>query len=112
MTGKSDEMNEAELAAFHEEHADDETIWKKPPRTIRARRGKGPSVTFSIRLTGEELTRISRAAFAQGTNPSDFIRRAALRAVEEPEEERRRQEAAKEQIRSKVEELKDAISRL
>ena len=78
-----DSTNEADLARFHEQHMDDETLWKKPGRTIRSRRGQGPSVTFTIRLTGDELTRISKGAFDRGTTPSDFIRSAALRALED-----------------------------
>ena len=112
MAKMDENMTEAELAAFHEAHMDDEILWKKPPRTIRSRRGKGPSVAFSIRLTGEELTRISQAAFAQGTNPSDFIRSAALRALDQSDEERQRHQKAVDEVRSKIEELQDAIARL
>ena len=112
MSQSRDEMNEADLARFHEAHADDETLWRKPPRTIRSRRGKGPSVTFSIRLTGEELTRISEAAFARGTNPTDFIRAAALDAVDSPADKQQRHERAINEVRNKVEELQQAVGRL
>lgn len=110
MTKSHKEMTEAELAQYHEAHMDDESLWKKPGRAIRSRRGQGPSVTFTIRLTGDELTRIAQAAYAQGTNPSHFIRSAALQALETPGEDLQRRQKALEEARSRVKEL-DAVLR-
>lgn len=107
---KPQEMTEAELARFYEEHQDDMSLWEKKPRQIRSRRGAGPSTIFSLRLTGEELTKIARAAQARDVTVSDFIRRATMAAVENntlPEES-----TALDEIREKVRELAETVNRL
>jgi hypothetical protein len=76
---KLDAMSEQELARYYEEHRDDPSLWDwKRARRISARRGRGPSTVFSVRLTPEELTEIHRAANSSGANASDFMREAAL----------------------------------
>lgn len=81
-------MMEDERARYYEGRMNDESLWEKKPtpvRQIRSRRGQGPSTTFTLRLTGDELTRIAEAAIALGTTPTDFIRTAALKATEQAE---------------------------
>jgi hypothetical protein len=74
---KPDDMTEEELATFYEERKGDVSLWKSKPRKIRVRRGS-PSTVFALRLAPEELEQLYRAAQAQGTNLSAFIRDAAL----------------------------------
>jgi hypothetical protein len=76
-------LTEAELARFYEKHKDDLSLWVKQPRRIRYRRGEGPSTVFSLRLTGDELTRIAQAAHAREMSVSDFIRKATMAAIDE-----------------------------
>jgi len=110
---KLDKMTEQELASFYEEHKEDMSLWQKKPRRIRARRGQGPSTMFSLRMTGEELTKIALAAEARGQSVSDFIRSAAMAAIEgEVEPKSRDHEAAKEAVRKKATELAEAVGRL
>ena len=83
MTAKTpDDMNEEALARFYEERKGDLSLWQKKPRQIRLRRGDGPSTMFSLRMTGEELSKIALAAQKRGTTVSDFIRRAALKEAD------------------------------
>jgi hypothetical protein len=69
---------EEELARFYEEHKDDETIWAKKGRKIRARRG-GASTVVQVRLAPEELQEIYNAFLQSGEGSlSAFVRTAAL----------------------------------
>ncbi|MPZ49311.1 MAG: hypothetical protein GEU75_08430 [Dehalococcoidia bacterium] len=70
---KVDALTEKELAGYFEENKDNDEIWQKKGRKIRARRG--PSTVFQMRIAPDELEEITLAA--EG-NVSDFIRTAAL----------------------------------
>ena len=54
------------------------SLWSKTPRAMRKRRGEGPSTSFAVRLTVDELEELQDAALHEGITLSEFIRRAAL----------------------------------
>ena len=80
-TKKPDEMTEAELAEFYQQRRGDTSLWEKKPRPMRRRRGQGPSTSFAVRVTPQELEELAAAAQKAGTTLSDFIRSAALGAA-------------------------------
>jgi hypothetical protein len=86
------DMNDQELAGFHEEHRGDVSLWEKKPRQIRKRRG-GPSTVFTLRLAPEELEQLYRAGADRGETLSDFIRKGALARAAELGDSRKRAKA-------------------
>lgn len=104
------EMSEDERARYYEEHMDDDTLFSKTPRATRPRRGTGPSTMFSLRMTGEELTKIAVAAKERGMTVSDFIRKASMAAVEDDDAASRA--VALGEAKEKARELREALSRL
>ncbi|MPZ49773.1 MAG: hypothetical protein GEU75_10860 [Dehalococcoidia bacterium] len=85
MTRQLDENNEEALAEYFEQHAGEVDLWAKKPHQIRVRRG-GPSHTFSVRFTAEELEELQDAADLNAVTVSELIRSAALKsACREPE---------------------------
>jgi hypothetical protein len=68
-----DSLDEEALANYLEAHNEDDSLWQKHGRKVRARRG--PSTVFQMRIAPEELEEIARAA---NGNISDFVRTAAL----------------------------------
>ena len=70
--------NEEALAAYYQARKGDVSTWAKQPRTLRRKRGDGPTTTFAIRLTPEELSELQTAAEAKGVNLSEFIRATSL----------------------------------
>jgi len=104
------EMSEDERARYYEKHMDDETLFSKTPRATRPRRGSGPSTMFSLRMTGEELTRIAEAARARGMTVSDFIRRASLAAIDD--QDAAEKATALGEAKEKARELSEALNRL
>ena len=73
-----DHLSEAELAEFYEQHKGDMSLWRKTARPLRRRRGEGPSTSFAIRLTPEEIEELQEAARGLEVTLSDFVRSAAL----------------------------------
>ena len=111
MADKSlDDMTEEELALNYEDHKDDISLWAKKPMSIRLRRGQGPSTILSLRLTGEELTAIARAAQASGVTTSEYIRRATMAKVGRHSEPPNPQ--ALDEVRAKLRDLSETIERL
>ena len=70
-----------ELAQYFEDRKGDTSLWEKNPRTIRRRRGQGPSTSFAVRFAPDELELVQKTASAKNTTVSDFIRQAALKAT-------------------------------
>ena len=104
------EMNEDERARYYEEHMDDETLFSKKALPLRPRRSTGPSTMFSLRMGGDELTKIAEAAKARGVTVSEFIRTASMAAVEDSEGASRA--IALGEAKAKAKELAEALSRL
>ena len=75
-----DDMTEEELARFYQEHKGDPSLWQKTPRRMRRHRGEGPTTSFAIRLTPEEIEELQAAAATSQTTLSEFIRSSALAA--------------------------------
>ena len=71
-------MNEEALAEYYQSRKGDVSTWAKQPRTLRRKRGDGPTTTFAIRLTPQELIELQQAAEAKGVNLSEFIRTTSL----------------------------------
>lgn len=86
MNKKLHEMTETERAEFYEQHQDDDSLFSHEPEAVAI--GK-TSTTFSLRISGAELTRISAAARTRGMNVSEFIRKASLAAADDEAEESR-----------------------
>jgi uncharacterized protein (DUF1778 family) len=76
-----DGLTETELARYFEEHKDDDSLWETTGRRIRRRRGQGPSTSFAVRITPEEISELQAAANLEGKTLSDFIRSSALSAA-------------------------------
>jgi hypothetical protein len=76
-----DEMNEEELARLYQEHKGDISLWQKTPRRMRRHRGEGPTTSFAIRLTPEEIEELQSAAVGSQMILSEFIRSSALAAA-------------------------------
>ena len=74
-----DEMNEAELARFYEDHMGDMTLWEEKPLDLPKATAVGTRYTMAI--DAKDLTFIARYAFANGLSLDDFIRTAALEAA-------------------------------
>ena len=107
---RSEEMTEAEMARYYEEHKDDMSLWEKKPRSIRSRRGAGPSTMFSLRLTGEELTRIAEAARAKEITVSEFIRKATMAVVDG--DVSLQETANLDEVRAKARDLAETVDRI
>ena len=71
-------MSEQELPEYYQSRKGDVSMWAKEPRKLRRTRGAGPTTTFAIRLTPQELSELQRAAEAKGVNVSEFIRSTSL----------------------------------
>jgi hypothetical protein len=94
------------LAAYFDAHQDDDSIWDfSKPRKIRVRRG-GPSHTFSVRFSPEEMERLEEAAEAQGITITELIRAAAMAAADDG------RVGALKEIEDKARELTEAVSKL
>jgi uncharacterized protein (DUF1778 family) len=76
-----EQMSEEQLAAFYQSHRGDVSLWQKTSKPMRRRRGEGPSTSFAVRLSPEELEELQAAASERGTTLSDFIRSSALGAA-------------------------------
>jgi hypothetical protein len=72
---------EEALAEYYQSRKGDVSTWAKQPRTLRRKRGDGPTMTFAIRLTPEELAELQKAAEASGVNVSEFIRSTSLKGA-------------------------------
>ena len=66
------------VAEYYQSRKGDVSTWAKQPRTLRRKRGDGPTTTFAIRLTPEELEELQKAAEARGVSLSEFIRSTSL----------------------------------
>lgn len=75
-----DELAKDKLAKEYERRAGDVTGWRPVRRPIRVRRG-GPSHSFSVRFTPDELDVLQAQADAHDVTISEFIRSAALGAA-------------------------------
>jgi hypothetical protein len=100
---ESDELEE--LADYYERHAGDLSLWSTKPRKIRVRRG-GPSHTFSIRFTPEEMALLDDAAERRGITITELIRSAALASVREGGDETLRE------VKERALQLAEAVKRL
>lgn len=80
---------------------------------IKARISSNPGVVYSLRLTRDEMSRISEAASQRGLKVSVFLRMAALAAADS---EIRPNDAERaiilQEVREKVRDLAEAVSRL
>ncbi len=80
---------------------------------VKARVSKNLGIVFSVRFTPEDLDAIEDAAKARGMTISDFIRKAAMGAVAGGEQLAAGEKAtALEEVRERVRELSEAVSRL
>jgi hypothetical protein len=102
---KSSSEDIDELADYYERHAGDVSIWSKKPRKIRVRRG-GPSHTFSIRFTPEEMEMLDDAAEKRGVTITELIRSAALASVGEGRDE------TLQEVKERALQLAEAVRRL
>jgi uncharacterized protein (DUF1778 family) len=75
------EMTEEELAQFYQARKGDVTLWQQSPLRLRNRRGRGPSTSFAVRLSPEELEELQGAAMSQAVTLSEFIRASSLAAA-------------------------------
>jgi hypothetical protein len=71
---------------------------------------KQPRAVFSVRLSPTELGRFSKAAHESGMTLSDWMRAAALAALDD--ERVPSKAAALEKVRHQVEELADTVRKL
>jgi hypothetical protein len=104
MTKKGHEELE-ELAGYYEKHAGDLSLWSTKPRKIRVRRG-GPSHTFSIRFTPEEMELLDDAAGQREITITELIRTAALTSAREGEDQTLRE------VKERALQLAEAVKRL
>lgn len=65
------------LEPWEEDLRGDPADWVK----VKARKAKQARAVYSIRLTRSELGAICAAARSHGLRPTEFIRRAAIRAT-------------------------------
>jgi hypothetical protein len=100
---KPDELDG--LAGYYEQHAGDLSLWSAKPRKIRIRRG-GPSHTFSVRFTPEEMELLDAAAEQRGITISELIRSAAMNSVRQGKDE------ALREVKERALQLADAVKRL
>lgn len=105
------DMTEAELAKFYESRKGDTSLWKKTPKPMRRRRGDGPTTSFAVRLTPEEIEELQTAAETRHTTLSDFIRSSAIAAAREGSSSVAQRQAADE-VRAKLRDLIESASRL
>jgi len=103
------EQDERTLAAEFEANKDDMSQWNRTPRTIRSRRGEGPSTIFSLRLTGDELTAYAEFAKAKGMTVSEFLRKAAEAAMKP---DAVLDQSALLEVETKAKEFEAAVDRL
>lgn len=104
-----DEMTEEELAEFYQSHRGDASFWQKEPLKLAGRRGIGPTTSFAVRFTPDELDELQAAAREQGTTLSDFIRSTSL-AVARARESDQRQELT--ELRDEAERIAKALDRM
>ena len=74
-------MTGLELAEYHERRKGDVSHLGKSSRPMRRRKGEGPTTSFAVRLTPEEIEQLQEAAKKSGRSLSDFVRSAALQAA-------------------------------
>jgi uncharacterized protein (DUF1778 family) len=80
---------------------------------VKARVAKPVRHVYSVRMSGKELTDISKAAEARGMTTSDFMRKAALAAVEgQLDLEAGEHRSAIMAVREKARELYEAVEKL
>ena len=80
---------------------------------VKARVTANPGVVYSLRLSRDEMDRISNAASRQGITSAAFLRRAALAAADgELAVESADKAVALQEVREKTRELAEAVSRL
>jgi hypothetical protein len=72
---------EEELREYYQARKGDVSTWAKKPRTMRRKRGDGPSTTFAIRLTPQEIKELQSAAELHEVSLSEFIRATALKGA-------------------------------
>ena len=70
--------DEQALADYYQSRQGDVSTWAKQPRVMRRKRGEGPTTTFAIRLTPEELEELQKAAAERRISLSEFIRSTSL----------------------------------
>jgi uncharacterized protein (DUF1778 family) len=80
---------------------------------VKARVSKNLGIVYSVRFTPEDLDVIEEAAKAQGMKLSEFIRKAALGAAAGGDEVAAGEKAvARDEVRAKLRDLEEAVSRL
>ncbi|HEU0074792.1 MAG TPA: DUF6290 family protein [Dehalococcoidia bacterium] len=80
---------------------------------VKARVAKPVRAVYSVRMSSQELTQISKAARQRAMTVSDFMRQASLAAArDELDLEAGRQEAAFLAVREKARELYQAMEEL
>ena len=80
---------------------------------VKARVAANPGVVYSLRLSRDEMDRISDAAARQGVSVAAFLRMAALAAVEgQVGSESAERAVTLQEVRERARELAEAVSRL
>jgi uncharacterized protein (DUF1778 family) len=102
-------MTEEELADFYQSHKGDLSLWEKKPLKLSSRRGTGPTTSFAVRLTAEELDELQMAAKEQGTTLSEFIRSTSLAAARARGSSRQRELS---ELRDDAQRIARALDRL
>jgi uncharacterized protein (DUF1778 family) len=104
-----DEMTEEELADFYQARKGDLSLWERESLKRGSRRGTGPTTSFAVRLTADELDELQAAAKEQGTTLSDFIRSTSL-AVARARGSNRQQELS--ELRDDAQRIARALDRM
>jgi uncharacterized protein (DUF1778 family) len=104
-----DQMTEEELAGFYQSRRGDLSLWEEKPLKLRSRRSSGPTTSFAVRLTPDELEELQAAAKQQGTTLSDFIRTTSL-AVARAQKANPRQELTA--LRDDAQRIVQALDRI
>ena len=74
-------MSDTEMAAYYEQHKDDQDDWEETPPPSPRRSARRLDAIVSVRFTPTEQDLLREAATQRGETLSTFIRGAALRAT-------------------------------